>query len=235
MSNIYRIRNHVDLSLSTEFLAANESFEFPFDPERDGKVVRDDIDIAALDTLISENESGFAQYDTAMDAALSQKLHKLLPLSRREAADNRLWAWLGLVKYPEYVGWRWKPSSTNSLRSSERFAGSLVRQTFARLWWAAELTVGPESDYSLTDQLFALSGLQDVYEAIFGRAFCQYRPAMAAFVNRVGSKPEAVVRETAKEFGYLLTTDVLEALAEDELAIILTDLSKKVEGVAIAI
>ena len=45
MSNIYRIRNHVDLSLSDDFLAADDSFEFPCDPERDLQVVRDDIDI----------------------------------------------------------------------------------------------------------------------------------------------------------------------------------------------
>lgn len=232
MSKILRFRSHIDLDLPEDFLNEESTFEFPFDPERDGEVVRDDIDVKALDALISEVKDSFGQYDTAMDAAMAQRLHEMLPFSRREAANNRMWAWLGVVKYPEFVGWRWKPKEETGLRSRERFSGGAVRQTFARLWWAAELTVGPDADYSLTDDLFALSGLQDVYEAIFGRAFCQFRPAMSEFISKVGSKSEAVVRDTAKEFGYLLTTEVLEAMSEDELAGSLAELAVTVESAA---
>jgi hypothetical protein len=46
----------------------------------------------------------------------------------------------------------------------------------------------------------------------------------------VGPRSETVVRETAKELGYLLTTLVLEALSEEELREILTELTAAVKA-----
>lgn len=231
MPELRRIRSHVELAVSEEARAATDPRDLigisePLQTE----VVRAGLKVDDLDELVGQTLRTQKQYDAGIDAAMAIHLHQVLPITRREAADRHLWAWLGLVRYPHLVAWRWKPQAGSGLRSVDRFVGNRVRQTFARLWWAAELTVAPSGDYALTRSLLELRGFQDVYEAIFGRAFCQYRPAMSAFVEVVGSKPEEIVRETAKEFGYLLTTLVLEALSESDLQKILQELAEHVEA-----
>jgi len=218
MSRINRIRDHVDLGLSEDFLTAdNPSREMAEIGDSDIQVVRSDIDLDAVGALIEEIMQRHERYSTVMDKDMTVELHKRLPLLRSEAADSRLWAWFGICKYPGFVAWRWSPRSSNGYRSAARFCGSAVRQAFARLWWAAELTVDDEDNYELTNKLLDLKGFQDTYEAIFGRAFCQYRPAIKAFIETVGHMTEKTIRETAKEFGYILTTLLLESMKEEDI------------------
>ena len=231
MPELRRIRSRVELAMSEEARAADDPRELSDISEAiQTEVVRADIAIEELDELVDHIRRTHKQYDAGIDAAMAVRLHQILSLTRREAADRYLWAWLGFVRYPHLVAWRWRPQAGSGLRTVDRFVGNRVRQTFARLWWAAELTLAPGSDYALTKRLLELRGFQDVYEAIFGRAFCQYLPALSAFVEVVGPKPEEVVRETAKEFGYLLTTLVLEALSEIDLRSILQELAERVEA-----
>jgi Family of unknown function (DUF6339) len=183
-------------------------------------------DIEPVSRLVEEAISRFKPYETAVDAFLVVRIHQALRITRREAADRLLWGWLGVACFPEFVTHRWAP--TKGVQSLERFAGSNVRQTFARLWWGAELTRFGH-DYTLTQQLFALSGVQDVYEAIFGRAFCGHYPAMRMFINEVAPAAPGVVRETAKEFSNLLTTLVLEDIPAEDLRKLLADLRHSVE------
>ncbi|WP_405480921.1 DUF6339 family protein [Streptomyces sp. NBC_00009] len=80
---------------------------------------------------------------TAADAWLAPRLHATLRLTRREAADARLWTYLALGVGPDYVVWRHisgpkKDGSAPSVARS-RFQGPHHKQAFARLWWAAEL------------------------------------------------------------------------------------------------
>lgn len=231
MAKVRRIRDHVPLVVPEDVRALGDPrSSVLLDEDLHTEVVRDELDLEALDQLVEVTMRNRERYDTSMDAAMAVELHRILPLSRREAADRRLWAWLGWVHYPHFVAWRWRPSGRTSLRSADRFAGDRVRQTFARLWWAAELTVKPGPDYALTDRLLGLNGFQDVYEAIFGRAFSQYLPAMESFVEVVGNRPEQIVRDTAKEFGYLLTTLVLETMDADHLKAVLAELVGIVES-----
>ena len=76
--------------------------------------------------------------------------------------------------------------------------------------------------------MLSLSGFQDIYEAIFGRAFAHYRPALAAFVDTLGAKPEKVIRDSAKAFGYALTTLVLETMPQESIRALLVELSDRV-------
>jgi len=176
------------------------------------------FDLGALDAVVDGALMTFRRYDTAMDRAIALDVHAALPICRRTASDRRMWAWLGIEAYPDLVAWRWKPNDADGSRTRDRFSGSLVRQTFARLWWAVELTKGDDGSRELTERMLGLPGFQDVYETIFGRSFCQYRPALEAFVEVVGERPEAVVRMVAKEFGYLTTTLLLEAMSREEIA-----------------
>ena len=73
----------------------------------------------------------------------------------------------------------------------------MVRHAFARLWWAAELTVDGD-DYRLTEKLLAMRGFQDAYEGFFGREFSHYRPALEAAIEVLESRKEKVVRETCR-------------------------------------
>ncbi|MEV6743708.1 DUF6339 family protein [Streptomyces sp. NPDC048685] len=80
---------------------------------------------------------------TAADAWLAPRLHATLRLSRREAADRRLWNYLALGVAPDYVVWRHMPEPRKDGEAPKvaatRFRGATYTQAFARLWWAAEL------------------------------------------------------------------------------------------------
>jgi hypothetical protein len=185
--------------------------------------------LGPVNALLETAMSGFAAGDAQVDATLAIPLHKALQLTRREAADRRLWAWMGLSAFPDYVAYRWLPARTSGKRTAQRFSGDRVRQTFSRLWWAAELTRSPAGSYDLTSRLLALPGFQDVNEAIFGRAFCGYYPAMEAFIKVIETAGEKVTRQTAKEFSNVLSTMVLESMLETELRALLWELRDAVE------
>ncbi|MFZ3570317.1 DUF6339 family protein [Streptomyces sp. BH097] len=73
---------------------------------------------------------------TVADEWLAPRLHATLRLTRSEAADPELWAYIGLVVAPDYVEWR--HGGTGRI-DPVRFQGLHYKQAFARLWWAAEL------------------------------------------------------------------------------------------------
>lgn len=84
---------------------------------------------------------------TAADAWLAPRLHETLRLTRREAAEKRLWTYLALGVAPDYVVWRHLPKADGSQAgvARDKFVGPHYKQAFARLWWAAELfRDGPE-------------------------------------------------------------------------------------------
>ena len=230
MSELHRYQSKLACALSPEALSSDSPGEWLREHHRwPAERVQPRLEISDLENLVAEASQAFGAGDTAADAFLTVRLHRALRLSRRQAADIRVWAWLGAHAFPDYVAHRWKPAAGSGLRSASRFTGNRVRQTFARLWWAAELTRNG-NDYSLTEQLLSLGGFQDIHEAVFGRAFCGHRPAIAAFVDRVGSRAPAVVRQTAREFSNLLTTMVLEGMNEPELKATLGELADQVEA-----
>lgn len=93
--------------------------------------------------LLDEAMMRFADEPTKADAWLPPRLHATLRLSRREAADARLWNFLALRLAPDYVMWRNKPRSSKKSpvpqTNTSHFVGAFHKQTFSRLWWAAEL------------------------------------------------------------------------------------------------
>ncbi|MEU8098619.1 DUF6339 family protein [Streptomyces rubiginosohelvolus] len=79
---------------------------------------------------------------TAADSWLAPRLHAALRLTRREAADRRIWNYLALGVAPDYVIWRHlvaKSEGEPAKVAVRRFRGPAYTQAFARLWWAAEL------------------------------------------------------------------------------------------------
>lgn len=90
--------------------------------------------------------------DERHDGVCAERLHRHLPLTRLQASDERLWAWLGHARFPDYVAARWKPADATAPDRLQRhletrwFYGKAARarNALGRLWWGAELTSNPQ-------------------------------------------------------------------------------------------
>ncbi|WP_370181630.1 DUF6339 family protein [Rhodococcus wratislaviensis] len=95
------------------------------------------IDIAVLTALMeefSDRLDGWADPSTS-DRWLAPRIHFALRLSRAEASDPDVWAWLA-VRFHSYIEWRWEGRKGIA---ENRWRGEIHKQALARLWWGAEL------------------------------------------------------------------------------------------------
>lgn len=169
--------------------------------------------LETLDESVKRVVAEHAQFDTAMDGALARDVHECLDITRRTAGDPGLWHWLAVVRYPEFVIYRWQYNSEAAMREKFLGAGSdLYSNAIHRLWWIAELTHDGD-DYSLTDAVFAN---QTMVNKVFDRWFARYRPAVIAICDELSDEPSWVIDETTRKFNHALTNIQLEALDEAE-------------------
>jgi hypothetical protein len=92
------------------------------------------------------------------DAWLAPRLHGALRLTRREASDPGIWAFLAGV-HPAtsaYVRWRW--ATEEGELTPIRLVGRVNQQAISRLWWGAEL-FRDGADYRPVERAFAQSEL----------------------------------------------------------------------------
>ncbi len=104
------------------------------------------VDLEPLRAILVEAMRRFASDPVKSDAWLGPRVHATLRLTRREAADKRVWAYLCIVEFANYVRWRWAPRDEETPVPYERFVGPESVNAVGRLWWAAEL-VRNGSDY----------------------------------------------------------------------------------------
>ncbi|MFD8009949.1 DUF6339 family protein [Streptomyces sp. NPDC059762] len=163
--------------------------------------------------LIEDAMHAFEDNRTQADAWLAPRLHAALRLTRREAADRRLWTHLALAVAPDYVAWR-HFSRTTSKIGPERFRGAPDRQCFSRLWWAAEM-FRDGADYA---PVVAACGNQDLIHSALRRELIDHRPTAQALVQVM----QRGVAVTGREIEGLMTaisaagaTLVYDALAPD--------------------
>ncbi|MFE4057113.1 DUF6339 family protein [Streptomyces sp. NPDC059096] len=120
---------------------------------------------------------------TAADAWLAPRLHEALRLTRREAADKRLWTYMALGAAPDYVVWRHLPETKaegpRAQVARDKFVGPHYKQTFARLWWAAEL-FRDGSDYR---PVVVACGNQDMLNSALRLDVVDHRPTALALVE----------------------------------------------------
>ncbi|KIF75150.1 hypothetical protein QR77_16920 [Streptomyces sp. 150FB] len=120
---------------------------------------------------------------TAADAWLAPRLHETLRLTRREAAEKGLWTYLALGVAPDYVIWRHlsepKADGSPGRVARDRFVGPHYKQTFARLWWAAEL-FRDGSDYR---PVVVACGNQDILNSALRLDIIDHRPTALALVE----------------------------------------------------
>ncbi|MGW4642286.1 DUF6339 family protein [Sphaerisporangium sp. NPDC004334] len=155
---------------------------------------------------------------TAADAWLAPRLHATLRLTRREAADNRLWNHLALRVAPQYIFWRHQGRSSREQSvptvNRNRFSGPFYSQAFARLWWAAELF---RDGYDYRPVVTAC-GNQDVLNTVLRLEIILHRPVAQALIRLL---EQGVVR-TGRDVNALAqavnvtgTTLMFEAIAPD--------------------
>ena len=182
-------------------------------------------DVAAAVSSVLPEVTG-----SAIDRALVEPLHRALPLTRREAADPRVWQWLCVTQFPDLVWRRWSGQAPAPGMLHEALTRGLYprflcraslngvsRNTLSRLWWTVEQLDG---DYELARH--ALSN-QDMFQNIFERFFGIYRPAARACLDRFTGRSEAEIRGAAKWLQQCASTTVLEALDQSAIAAILDE------------
>jgi hypothetical protein len=167
---------------------------------------------------------------SAIDGALVEPLHSALgDLTRREAADPRVWQWLCVAQFPDLVWRRWAGQSPQPGMLHEALTSAMCprflcraslngisRNTLSRLWWTAEQL----GDYDLARQ--ALSN-QDMFQNIFERFFGMYPPAAKACLDRFGGRSEAEIRTASKWLQQCASTTALETLDQGDVAAILDE------------
>ena len=175
-------------------------------------------ELGRIDGRVDDVLAEYSEYDTAIDGALAEEIHRGLDISRRTAGDPGLWHWLAVVRYPELVRHRWAYRSEEAMREKFLGAGSdLYSNAIHRLWWIAELTA-QDDDYELTNAVFAN---QTMVNKVFDRWFARYRPAVIAMCDELSDEPSRVIDEVTRRFNHTLTTVQLEGLSEEEARVLI--------------
>ena len=124
--------------------------------------------LEVLDRFMQDNQSAVRSARPATDGSLSPLVHSALRLTRREASDKGIWAWLASGPGRAYTLWRWQ--GQDGVIAQDRWFGDIHKQSLARLWWGAELF----RDGPIYSQY--LFRHQDIPNSIIHRTFVRNRP-----------------------------------------------------------
>ncbi|MFC6756768.1 MULTISPECIES: DUF6339 family protein [Haloarcula] len=152
------------------------------------------VDLGAVDERIQEIEADddIDPQSSDIDAELAPTLHRSLSLTRNQAADAGLWHYLCIVRFPDFVHYRWdhvyNPEKPGNMEEKFLKAGAdIYSNALHRLWWAAELTYEPaesddpkDRDYERTRRALEF---QELANDVFDRWFARYRPVATACVD----------------------------------------------------
>ena len=116
------------------------------------------------------------------DRWLAPRVHFSLRLTRVEASDQELWAYLANYLVPDYVAWRWGRGVAEDVNAS-RWRGPVHKQALARLWWSAELFRNAD-DYSPVERLLIN---QDFPNSYVHRVFSRSRPMALGLIDSVSA------------------------------------------------
>ncbi|MBI4820578.1 MAG: hypothetical protein HY791_30215 [Deltaproteobacteria bacterium] len=184
-----------------------------------------ELDTAPLASALDEVIAATAPYAGELDRRFAPIIHRNLPLSRRSASEPGVWRFLAVIVRPELVRHRFEVRSMATMKS--RFWSIGTRpdsNTFARLWWIAELS-RRDTDYALTERALAS---QTLANAVFVRSLSSYRPAVAACVQALESDSADVVEDTMRRLSRVLGTQPLEAHTEEELSELVSEVRSAV-------
>jgi hypothetical protein len=181
--------------------------------------VEGEADFERLDEAVKTTQDAFDPDEnrtdgSSMDANLAPIVHECIDIPRRVAADSGVWHYLTIVRYPDYVRYRFNVEKD----IGEKFIGSgtnLYQNTFERLWWGAELTEKEDTlGYLPVQKMFAK---QRIANYILDSDFRRYQPAARVFAEEMYRERGKDITKTATRLKKALSTYQLESRKEPEL------------------
>jgi hypothetical protein len=172
------------------------------------------VSIEPLRAVLEETKKRFLPKKS--DPWLAPRVHATLRLTRREAADRRVWAYLNVAAFPDHVRWRWLDPDEEGVVPIDRFLGEDSKNHLGRLWWGAELTRnGP--DYQRTEKAFAGSRFSVSWQVL---DVMHHRPAALAivdFIEQFGGRglTDSQAAPMARALNAALRTLALDALVRN--------------------
>jgi hypothetical protein len=213
--NLKSLRHGVStMAASEEFRAGLEQVDFT--PYLSVFPEHEDIDMSNVDLVLEYAMRKFDADPKMSDAWVAPRLHAALRISRRTASDRGIWRWLAMVHAPGYVRWRWGKNGKTPVLN--RFDGEDKKQTFARLWWTAELCRnGP--DYSPVVDAFKFQDF--VNSCVCATDLGHHRPSVHAILRAVLTASESyppgdAARAIPKAVNLAASTRLLDAIGPDE-------------------
>lgn len=196
------------------------------------------VDLAPLEETVSDlTDSGVRE--SAMDALLVEPLHRCLRnLPESITADMRLWHWLTVVRFPSVVWLRWRgsipadPEEGFSVGNGRRpvpvvrFLGTASingqgRNTFARLFFAAQRLIGSAGDdYDMVRRLFSS---QELHLGISDREYGLLPSVNRVLTRELAHLPDQRVRSGVRRLNALGGSLCLDLLEEGELAALIRE------------
>ena len=204
-----------------------------------------EVDLAELDALIKaliDRDSG----DVALDEELVEPLHRCLRhLPEQITTDMRVWHWFCVVRYPELVWRRWRGTTPTDPEEgfvkgqghrpvpAGRFLGTPSingqgRNTFARLFFAAERLIGAEGvDYDLVRRLF---GSQELHLGISDREYGLLPPVNRVLTRELSNLSDLKVRAGVRRLNAIGGSLCLDLLEEEEIRDLVREGLKEMEN-----
>jgi hypothetical protein len=190
------------------------------------------IDLAPLDAVIQRTmDEGITESD--LDSCLVEPLHRILRvLEEPLRTDMRIWHWLTVVRYPDVVWRRWRGSVPTDPEEgfvvgggrrpipAVRFLGTASinghgRNTFARLFFAAERLLGSDGDdYELVRSLFSS---QELHLGLSDREYGLLPHVNRVLTRRLAGRPDLEVRAGVRNLNALGGSICLDLLDETEI------------------
>ena len=171
------------------------------------------VSLDPLRELVEAAMTRFGNDPSASDPWLGPRVHAAFRLTRREAADKRLWQHLTVVEFPDYVRWRWGNVAGEKAVPVDRFFGEDSKNALARLWWIPEVTRnGP--DYA---RCVAALGISRFAVSWMEIKLSHHRPCTLAAVDflqalRATGRVDDLGQRMAKAVNAVLRTVSLDTL-----------------------
>lgn len=154
-----------------------------------------------------------------MDGKTAVLMHRLLALTRREAAEMRFWHYLAAVQFSEYVAWRYFDEAQDKV-SRQRYLGSLSDNALSRLWWWAELTADRRAPDPYKNTIRGAESpefVKGIVENLLGGNRLLVNALVDALFSDGEKPPENQVKDMMVRTNALLVTVAVDALDEPEI------------------
>ena len=224
-SDLFRLKHPVSEQGLVEALRSPEHLEVV--------QVEADVDLSGFDAVVERLIADDVR-EAALDAELVEPLHRALGhLPEAVLSDMRVWHWFCLVRNPDLVWRRWRGSTPADPEDgftkgrgrrpvpSVRFLGTASingqgRNTFARLFFAAQRLIGAEGDdYALVKRLFSS---QELHLGISDREFGLLPEVNRVLTRELAELPDLQVRAGVRRLNGMGGSLCLDLLDEDEIA-----------------